>query len=45
MNTNFLQVSRGSSAVMRLACFCSVACVQECEITLKRAVVGEEWTG
>ena len=45
MNMIFLQVSRSSSAVVRLACFCSVACVQECEITLKGAVVGEERTG
>lgn len=45
MNMIFLQVSRGSSGVLRRACFCSVACVQEYEITLKGAAVGEEGTG
>lgn len=44
MNMILLQVSRGSSGVLRCVCVCSVACVQEYEITLKGAV-GEEGTG
>ena len=43
MNMILLQVSRGSSGVLRHVCFCSVACVQEYEITKGSCWRGRDW--